>query len=154
MIKRKIIKAFLGIILAMVSTGTGYTSITLPEITNWELVHVKSEEITSSKGPQGSWNEFRYQREGRSVKTLILSGTAFGYPQKLSEPDKGEDLLSTGGTYDVIKIGRFDGLLESIPYIGVALSMRISKDLTVIVEGPEPMLPEIEEIALSISKGI
>ncbi len=153
MIRDKILLAVVMVLVAQVC----YASVLLPEIPGWTLFKVGSHDLLSSKGLQGILEEYLYRRDSdhQSIKTLILSGTAFGTQNnKPSDPRGADDPMGDGGSFQVKTIDDITVVIETVPHIGIALSMAISKDATIVLEGPEKMAKEVEYIALAIGKGI
>lgn len=155
--RKSITNKFLSIILLVFIGQSCLASNILPEITGWSLTALKFQDLLSSKGKQGNLTEYMYTRESdnRSVKALILTGTAFGgQKNKPIEMQGDEGPIGNGSTYQIKKIGNLYGVIETVPYVGVALSMRISQDITVILEAPKNAIEDMESIALEIVKDL
>lgn len=153
MIRDKFLLAVVTVLVAQVC----FASALLPEIPGWTLVQVGSRDMLSAKGPQGVLEEYSYRRDSddRSIKAFILSGTAFGTQKnRPSDPRGADDPMGDGGSFQVKTIYDIPVVIETVPHIGIALSMAISKDTTIVLEAPEKMAQEVENIALAIGKGI
>lgn len=147
----KILSIILLVFIAQICSG----STLLPKIPGWTLIQIGSRDLLSAKGLQGNIEEYTYKREvdNKPVKALILSGTAFGTQKNRPAELRGEDdPMGEGESYRVITMNHMPVVIEMVPHIGVALSIALSGDLTIVLEAPENMASEVETIALAIAQ--
>ncbi len=129
---------------------------TLPDLPGWERLYGETKEITSSKGVQGTWQEAGYGRDRQVVRVFLLSGSAFGYPRGKSDEFQSSDgLIGNGSLYKKFDIQGYQAIMEVVPFVGTALSVRLSKDMELVLETEKDisidMIPMAETITAKLT---
>lgn len=108
----------------------------LPLISGWEVTNEQIKELKTEKMHLGWYIEQDINSQvHQQVKVILLTGSGPGslyIPEgNISNDDRP---IGFGATYSTLEIMGLKGVLENYPYVGMALSIRISPQSTLTLE--------------------
>jgi hypothetical protein len=120
----------------------------IPVIEGWKII---TEEVRDLTIPDKDLGWFIQQvlrsQNNRTVKVMLLTGSGPGelyIPEgNISQDDRP---LGFGATYETFEMEGFRGIIEYYPYIGTALSLKLSPEATFILESQSLDSSELKEL--------
>lgn len=134
-----IVILILAISLPALASGNNISerSSNLPDIEGWQTIEENIVDFDTPSGNYGSWERkiIIEKASGNKIEIHLFTGQGPGpmyIPRgKIRTDDRP---VGFGATYETIKIGGFRAIIESYPYIGLALAISLGPERTLCME--------------------
>lgn len=120
----------------------------IPDIKGWKIITEEARDLAIPDKDLGWFIEQEIRSENhRTVKVMLLTGSG---PGELYIPDgnirQDDRPVGFGATYETFEMEGFRGIIEYYPYIGTAISLKISSEATFILESKSLNSSELKEL--------
>lgn len=120
----------------------------IPVIEGWKVVTEETRDLAIPDKDLGCFIQQKIRSQNnRIVQVMLLTGSGPGelyIPEgNISQDDRP---LGLGATYETFDMEGFRGIIEYYPYIGTALSLKISSEATFILESKSLNSSELKEL--------